>query len=103
MPIVDTNVNDTKLRLASEVRCQYNGLMNAILNRRQHPTYGYTKADINNRWQQLVGLSAGYALAFGLAESVNVFANAQAGMMALDLNYGDTYAAVNGVMRPTKK
>jgi hypothetical protein len=46
--------------LERECKASYNGLMNAILNRKDHPTYGYTKKDILERLAFMEGLLYAY-------------------------------------------
>jgi hypothetical protein len=99
---LDAEVNYQE-RLAVEVRSAHNGLVNAILVRRAHPTYGYTKADIRDRWNQLLGLAAAYALAFGLVNTVNLITNAHAGLQALGIDYVQTQSAVIKTLSPGNK
>ena len=42
--------------LEREIGAQRNGLMNAILMRKEHPTYGYTKAEIRRVFARIEGL-----------------------------------------------
>lgn len=46
--------------LAREISAARNGLMNAISTRKEHPTYGYTKADVLGRLHRLEGLLQAY-------------------------------------------
>lgn len=43
-------------RLESEIRAQCNKVMTATTNRRDHPTYGYTKASILGNLGKLFGM-----------------------------------------------
>ena len=48
--------------LAREVRSTHNGLMSYLHTRRDHPTYGITKADLRERLAHLEGLAYAYGV-----------------------------------------
>jgi hypothetical protein len=43
-------------RLGAEIRTTYNGLATSLRNRKDHPTYGYTKANLRSSCDRLTGL-----------------------------------------------
>jgi hypothetical protein len=63
--------------LAREIQAQRSGLLNAIICRRDHPSYGYTKADIQDRYATLVGMLFAYQVASTGEGSALVFRHAE--------------------------
>ncbi len=75
--------------LGREIFAQRNGLMNAILCRKEHPSYGYTKASIRERLAHLEGLLyAWQTLTTGFA-SANFVSAACDAAIALDIDLPD--------------
>lgn len=83
----DTAVTDgLTIQLDREIRNHLAGLDNCIVLRREHPSYGYTKAEILARLNRLVGmLYARWVMLNGPSAAVELCADEAATDMGIDL------------------
>lgn len=88
---------DNQALLKKNVGYAANDLFNAISTRRNHPTFGYTKASIRQRLARLEGLAYAYYIMCG-GFSVNLDSAAPEGMAWADVDPAEVYSAFRKCM-----
>ena len=86
-------------RMETAVKQSVNALLSAIANRKAHPSYGYSKSYITEKWQVLQGVCLGFDVAFlggGGGSSAMSLART---LTALDYEWTTIQEAYLGVMR----
>lgn len=78
--------------LARECQCARAKVMNSIISRKQHPSYGYTKALIREEVAHLEGLLYAYHLVTGHDPTVYLPSGARQAAAALDIDLNDIRA-----------
>lgn len=78
--------------LARECGAARNKVMNSIICRKQHPSYGYTKAIIREELAHLEGLLYAYHLITGHDPTVYLPSGARQAAEALDIDLADLRA-----------
>lgn len=58
-------MNQATERIAAEIRAHYNSVSSTIVNRRDHPSYGYTKRYLYAQFDEMCGLLKAWLIVSG--------------------------------------
>lgn len=91
-----------RVRVERETRNYRAAMYNAIITRRDHPTYGYKKARITELWTRYETMLWAVAILHG-DETAHAGFGARYGAEVLGLNYGDDRAAYLSAVQSGRK